>query len=134
MGAGVIGVLLAAVFGLIDWLAMPAQIQAKAIGLWHGLGNVLVVGFFIQGWFLRRDAPEAPEAAALVLSRLGGALGALMAWMGGELVSRLAVGVDKDANLNAPNSLSGLPAYSNGAQEPYVLSLESEEYDATRTT
>jgi hypothetical protein len=27
-------------------------------------------------------------------------------WLGGELVERLGVGVDDDANLNAPNSLT----------------------------
>ncbi len=73
IGAGVIGGLLAAVFGLIDWLAIPPGTRAKSIGLWHGLGNVLVTGFFILSWFLRRDAPEAPEAPALILSLLGAA-------------------------------------------------------------
>jgi hypothetical protein len=32
-------------------------------------------------------------------------IGTLTAWMGGELVNRLGVGVDEGANLNAPNSL-----------------------------
>jgi len=31
-------------------------------------------------------------------------------WLGGELVDRLGVGVDRGANLNAPSSLSGRPA------------------------
>jgi hypothetical protein len=31
-------------------------------------------------------------------------------WLGGELVDRLGVGVDKDADLNAPSSLSRGPA------------------------
>jgi uncharacterized membrane protein len=43
IGAGVIGGLLAAVFGLIDWLAIPNGTRAKMIGTWHGLGNVVVV-------------------------------------------------------------------------------------------
>ena len=32
------------------------------------------------------------------------------AWFGGELVDRLAVGVDEGANLNTPSSLTGQPA------------------------
>ena len=36
--AGVIGALLAAIFGLIDWLAIPAGTRAKTVGLWHGGG------------------------------------------------------------------------------------------------
>ncbi len=51
--AGVIGGLLAAVFGLIDWLAIPSGTRAKAIGLWHGGGNVVVVALFIASWWLR---------------------------------------------------------------------------------
>jgi len=133
IGAGVVGGLLAALFGFIDWLAIPAGTRAKGVGLLHGLGNVLLVGFFIFSWLLRRDAPQSPEAAALVLSLLGVALGALTGWLGGELVDRLAVGVDKGANLNAPNSLSGRPAYTNGAFEPHVESVKSEEYDTTTT-
>jgi hypothetical protein len=35
----------------------------------------------------------------LIIALVGG-------WLGGELVDRLGVGVDADANLNAPNSLS----------------------------
>src|SRR3954454_15739137 len=43
---GIVGGLIAAVFGLIDWLAIPAGTRAKAIGAWHGGGNVLVVLLF----------------------------------------------------------------------------------------
>jgi hypothetical protein len=34
-------------------------------------------------------------------------------WLGGELVDRLGVGIDDDANLNAPSSLSGKPTQSH---------------------
>jgi hypothetical protein len=34
----------------------------------------------------------------------------LTGWLGGELVYRLRVGVDKGAHLDAPSSLSGEPA------------------------
>jgi uncharacterized membrane protein len=36
LAAGIIGGLLAAVFGLWDWLAVPAGTRAKRVGLWHG--------------------------------------------------------------------------------------------------
>src|ERR1051326_8352061 len=52
IGAGVLGGLLAAVFGLLDWLAIPYRTRAKRIGLWHGGANVLVVVLFIISWFL----------------------------------------------------------------------------------
>src|SRR3982751_5090345 len=63
--AGIIGGLAAAVFGLIDWLAVPSGTRAKAIGLWHGTGNVVVVVLFGASWFLRRGTPTAPGTTAL---------------------------------------------------------------------
>jgi hypothetical protein len=47
---------------------------------------------------------------AYVLSFLGAALLGVTGWLGGELTLRLGIGVDEGANLNAPSSLSGLPA------------------------
>src|SRR5256885_16403503 len=38
---GIAGGLLAAVFGLIDWLAIPKGTRAKRLGLWHGGGELL---------------------------------------------------------------------------------------------
>ena len=54
LAAGIIGGLLAAVFGLIDWLAIPTGTRAKRIGLLHGIGNVVVVALFAVSWLLRR--------------------------------------------------------------------------------
>lgn len=107
IAAGVIGGLLAAVFGLIDWLAIPANTRAKSIGLWHGALNVLVVLLFIGSWLLRRPAPAAPGSFALTLSFAAVVIALFAGWFGGELVDRLGVGVDDGANLNAPSSLSG---------------------------
>ncbi len=42
IAAGVIGGLVAAVFGLLDWLAIPTGTRARRLGLWHGGGNVVV--------------------------------------------------------------------------------------------
>src|SRR5438270_7594180 len=110
IAAGIMGGLLAAVFGLVDWLAIPKNTRAKAIGLWHGGGNVLVLLLFAISWFVRRGRAEVPSNGALVLSFLGVLLALVTGWLGGELVDRLGVGVDKDAHLNAPNSLSRRPA------------------------
>ena len=118
IATGVIGGLAAAVFGLIDWLAIPSGTRAKRIGLWHGAGNVVVVVLFIVSWLLRMDAPGEPGAIPIVLSLVGVALAGLTGWLGGELVDRLGVGVDDGAHLNSPSSLSGRPASegSSGAQ------------------
>lgn len=108
--AGLIGGLVAAPFGTADWTKIPAGTRAKRVGLLHGAGNVVVVLLFGASWLLRRDEPRAPEMLALVLAFAGGALALGTAWLGGELVDRLGVGVDDGAHLDAPSSLSGRPA------------------------
>jgi len=110
IGAGIVGGLLAAVFGLIDWLAIPRNTRAKTLGLWHGAGNVVVVALFTVSWLLRRDTPADPSPAAVILSATAVVLGAITGWLGGELVDRLGIGVDDGANPNAPSSLKGGPA------------------------
>src|SRR5437016_5268360 len=104
---GVIAGLLAAIFGLIDWLGIPSGTRAKRIGLWHGGGNVVVVALFIASWILRRPDPGLPKITAIVLSAIAVGIALITGWLGGELVDRLGVGVDEGANLNAPSSLSG---------------------------
>jgi uncharacterized membrane protein len=107
IAAGVIGGLLAAIFGFIDWLGLPGDSRAKRIGGWHGLGNFTIVVLFIISWFLRRgNANFIPGTAALILSILGIGLALITAWIGGELIYRLGVAVDPGANVNAPSSLT----------------------------
>jgi uncharacterized membrane protein len=108
--AGLISGLVAAPFGTIDWLAIPSGTRAKSVGLWHGAGNLVVLVLFGVSWFFRRDAPIDPGSLAFVLSLIGVALAAVTGWLGGELVDRLGVGVDRGAHLDAPNSLSARPA------------------------
>ena len=107
IAAGVISGLVAAVFGAIDFFAIPKGTRAKRIGALHGVGNVVVVVIFAASWLLRRDAPAQPETLAIVLSAAAAALAMVTGWLGGELVDRLSVGVDDGAHLDAPSSLRG---------------------------
>ncbi len=110
IAAGVIGGLLAAIFGLADWLAIPTGSRAKSIGLWHGGGNVVVTVLFIISWFLRFNAPDHFTISAFILSLIAVCIALVTGWLGGELVDRLGIGVDEGANVDAPSSLSGAPA------------------------
>jgi uncharacterized membrane protein len=113
ISAGIITGLLAAVFGFWDWLHIPEGTRAKAIGIWHGVGNVVVVGLFAVSWYLRSlDPQHLPSILAFILVLVAVVLALITGWLGGELVERLGVGVDEGAHLNAPNSLSGQPARS----------------------
>lgn len=105
MAAGIVGGLLAAPFGLLDWLAIPKQTRAKSVGAMHGLGNVVVLLLFGTSWLMRRGAPEEPAVLASVLSFAGAGVAMVTAWLGGELVDRLGIGVSDRAGVNAPSSL-----------------------------
>lgn len=113
IAAGIAGGLVAAVFGAIDWLAIPAGTRAKRIGLLHGAGNVVVVAAFGVAWLQRSSAADTAATTGVFLIEAGALLlGSVAGWLGGELVDRLAVGVDDGAHLDAPSSLSGQPARS----------------------
>jgi len=107
IAAGIVAGLAAALFGLIDFLAIPAGTRAKRIGLLHGIGNVVVVALFALSWWLRRPAPSTPGTTPVIISAVAVAIALVTGWLGGELVDRLGVGVDDGANLDAPSSLSG---------------------------
>jgi uncharacterized membrane protein len=107
LGAGVVGGLLAAVFGLIDFLAIPTGTRARRIGVIHGAGNVIVVGLFAVSFYMRLGTSAYPPRMAMGLAIFATLLALVTGWLGGELVNRLAVGVDDGAHLNAPSSLKG---------------------------
>lgn len=105
--AGLVGGLAAAVFGFIDWLALPRGTRAKRIGAMHGVGNLVVVALFAISFYLRLGNPAyLPDLLPLVFGILGAGLALVTAWLGGELVFRLGVAVDRDANLDASSSLA----------------------------
>jgi uncharacterized membrane protein len=108
--AGLIGGVIAAPFGLLDWLKIPAGTRAKSVGLLHGVINVVVLACFALSWYLRLDNEITPGVLARVFSFGGAGLAMVAAWLGGELVGRLGVGVADDAHLDAPSSMSRRPA------------------------
>ena len=118
VAAGLIGGLLAAPPGLIDYLAIPSGTRAKLVGAWHGGGNLLMMALFAVSWYLRWDNNQVPTTLALVLSYGGVATALVTAWLGGELVDRLGVAVDDGAHLNAPSSLSDRPASARSEGRP----------------
>jgi uncharacterized membrane protein len=122
IAAGIVGGLLAALFGFIDWLNIPSGTRAKGVGLLHGGGNVVVVALFAVSWLVRLGTSgNVPGTLAFVLALAGAAIALVTGWLGGELVDRLGVGIDEGANLNAPNSLTGKPAASGpGAVQSQV--------------
>jgi uncharacterized membrane protein len=106
IGLGIVSGLVAAPFGSIDWLAIPSGTRAKRVGLLHGATAFLSVGLFAASWWLRYNASVLPSAPALLASFTGVALLSLAAWLGGELVECMGIGVNSSAHPNSPSSLS----------------------------
>ena len=106
IAAGILSGFLAAPFGFIDWLAIPAGTRAKRVGALHGAGNLFVLVLYSMSWAQRGVEPGSPAPAAFIFSFAGGIIAFFTGWLGGELVDRLGVGIDDGANLDAPSSLS----------------------------
>lgn len=128
IGGMVMG-LVAALFGFNDWRHIPSGTRAKSIGGYHGIGNVVIVALFFVSFLIRRGAADyVPSTFAFLLSLVAILLGTVTAWLGGEMVDRLGVGVDRGANLNAPSSLSGQPAsFTGDMQVPAVVPVTGGE-------
>jgi len=116
IAAGAIGALLAALAGLLDWTAIPQNTRAKAIGLIHGGLNSVILVLFVLTWLIRLDRTgHAPGGSGAVLEIVAIALALPAAWLGGELVDRLGIGVDEQAHPDAPSSLGGRVAAAEQA-------------------
>ena len=106
IAAGVLGGLIAAVPGIVDWAAIPRSTRARRLGALHGILNGVMITLFAISLLLRAgEVGWQPGAAALVFSFAGVALAPFSGWLGGELVERLGVGVDDGAHVDAPSSL-----------------------------
>lgn len=112
IAAGLITGVAAAVFGYIDFKAIPMRTRARRIGTFHGFGNVVVLLFFSLSWLLRVTFEgEGAPVVAILASAIGVTVLMVTGWLGGELITRLGVGIEPGANLNAPSSLSNRPAH-----------------------
>ena len=87
--AGVIGGAAAALFGIIDYSAIPRNTRARRVGTIHGGGNLIVAMLFAASWLLRREEPGHPGALEIALSACGVLLTVITGWLGSELADRM---------------------------------------------
>lgn len=95
MLGGICGALLAAVFGLIDLLSLPAG-PVKSTAIKHMLLNLVIVALFIVNAWLRHANP-AQLGVPMLLSLIAILMLLVSGWLGGKLVFEAGVGVQ-----NAP--------------------------------
>jgi uncharacterized membrane protein len=93
IGVGIVTALLAAVVGLVDYLALPLGEGARRTATLHLIVNVLAVGLYAASWLLRADPLRL--GTGRTLSYLAFAILGLGGWFGGELVFKGRVGVDE---------------------------------------
>lgn len=100
IGVGIVGALVAAVFGLLDLLGIPTRTRAFRTGLVHMALNLTVVVVFAVGFVLRHsrlhDADGTP-VGLVGLAAVGLVLLAASGWLGGKLTYRYGVRVVDEA-------------------------------------
>ncbi len=100
IAAGILSGLLAAVFGAIDYLAIPTGTRAFKTALTHMALNLTVVALFAVGLALRHgelDDPDGTSVGLLVLSAVALAVLGVSGWLGGVLTYRYGVRVVDEA-------------------------------------
>ena len=91
---GIVAGLVAALPGVVDYLSsVPPNSSGKERATKHALLNVSGLGLFTASWLLRRRSERV--AAPLVLQGLGTAVMAVAGYLGGTLVYRNQIGIDR---------------------------------------
>src|SRR5256712_10854614 len=99
IGGGIVGALLAAVPGFIDYLSIT-DTRARKVGFFHMIANLTAVGIFAASFWLRWSGTVGFLPA-------GGSLAGLVAhagWLGGELVLFHGMGVRPARSVPRPGS------------------------------
>ena len=81
---GVVGALLAAVFGFTDYFSAPMSTDAKKTATTHMVLNLIVVACYIAAFFVRFG--DATSTLGYILTYVGLALLVASGWYGGHLV------------------------------------------------
>jgi uncharacterized membrane protein len=94
---GIIGAVAAAVFGIVDWLAIKDR-EVKKVADWHARLNVIALLIFAADFYLRTTngarMADGSLTIPVALSVVGVILISISGWLGGELVFRHGVAVD----------------------------------------
>ena len=103
MIGGVVGALIAAIFGFVDLLSLPSG-YTKKIGITHMVINLAVVGLFICSAWMRHEA-HSPAGTPFILSVVAILMLVVSGWLGGKMVYEAGVGVSTE-DAAAPSSTS----------------------------
>lgn len=97
LAAGIVGGVLAAIPGIIDWLEIKDK-EVKRVADWHARLNIIALLIFAASLYLRMNRGGAAlfnhsMKVPFILSFLGVILIAISGWLGGDLAYKHGVGV-----------------------------------------
>lgn len=99
IGIGIVGAALAALFGFLDYLTIPAGTSAKRTATLHMVLNVAALALFGSSFAIRRgDAAIETEMGPIVISVVALGILAASGWLGGRLAYRYGVRVAAEAD------------------------------------
>jgi uncharacterized membrane protein len=100
IGIGIIGAVVAAMFGFLDLLGIPTGTRAFRTALTHMALNLTVVVLFVVGFLLRHSRlhePDGTPVGLIVLAAVALVLLAASGWLGGKLAYRYGIRVVDEA-------------------------------------
>lgn len=100
IGFGIIGALLAAIPGFIDYFTAPMDAKTKGTATKHMLVNLGVTALFIINYFVRAGTPGS--STGYVLSVIAIAALLYSGWLGGDMVYDHKVGVEEKQAKGGP--------------------------------
>ncbi|WP_261163812.1 DUF2231 domain-containing protein [Microbacterium sp. Marseille-Q6965] len=93
IGIGLVGAVLAAVFGLLDLSNLAAGTKARRTGLAHLALNTAAMVLFLVSLLIRLGEPEEPSVWGFVVSVIAFLIVGASGFLGGELAYRFGVRV-----------------------------------------
>jgi len=99
IGFGIVGALVAALFGFIDYATAPMPAEVKATATRHMVLNLLAVVIFAVAFWLRLG--DNVSTTGIVLTVAGVLVLAVSGWLGGHLSYHYGVGVEPGAQRSA---------------------------------
>ena len=90
---GVIGGLLAAVFGLLDFSQLPSGTRVRRTAVWHLAFNSTAIVLFVLSAIVRSGNPDDPSVGGFILALIGILVVGVSGALGGELAYRHGVRV-----------------------------------------
>ena len=90
---GVIGALVAAVLGLMDFSQLPPRSKVKRTAVWHLAFNSTAIVLFIVSALVRLPDPDEPSVGGFILALIGILVVGVSGFLGGELAYRHGVRV-----------------------------------------